>query len=381
MGMPNLPALPALPTALPGAGMSQVTGETAGEAVLDASGKPIDFAALLSQLGQGNTPDIKLDSAQPQAAALPLTQQAAEALTSSPGAAIAALEAALSASGSSLSSTYLAGNALQTSNTTTQSDEDPGTALSADPLSTSPAAEILALIGMPPPIPAQQQNTGTQQAPADLLTGINPDGKGQHAELASLQQLAGADGQPAESAKIAAEPAPSTANAPTFNQALQSATLQPTTTASAHTAHLPTHVHDHAWAQGFGERVTWLAKQDIQAAQITLNPPQLGPIQITLSLNGDQATANFGVANADVRQVVENSLPQLREMLASAGIQLGDANVGAQLPQQARDQAAQMAGSRRGTDENAILPAQGNTEAGVSARATRQGSGLVDLFA
>lgn len=381
MGMPNLPALPTLPPALPGSGMSQMAGETAGETVLDANGKPIDFAALLSQLGQGSAAGLTLDTAQQQAALPQPGQQNQEALASTAGTAIAALEAALSASGISASGTYLASTTPQTANTTTARDEEPGTPLNADSLGTSPAAEILALIGMPPSAPPLQQTTIAEQPPTDLMAGMNPDGKGQHAELARLQQLTGTDGQPAESAKIAAEPTPTATNATSFSQALQSAAPQPNAKAGAHTTHLPTPVHDHAWAQGFGERVTWLAKQDIQAAQITLNPPQLGPIQIALSLNGDQATASFGVANADVRQVVENSLPQLREMLASAGIQLGDANVGAQLPQQARDQAAQMAGSRRGTDENAILPAQGNTETGVIARATRQGSGLVDLFA
>lgn len=379
MGMPNLPALPSQPPALPGTGMSQVAGEAPGEAVLDASGNPIDFATLLSQLGQGNTAGQALDPTQ-QAAETQLGQLIQEGVESSPGSAIAALEAALSAS-SSLNGTYLSANTPQAANTAPLTDEAPSAPLGTDPLSTSPAAEILALIGMPIQVAQQQPSPVTQREPADLLAGMNPDGKGQHAELARLQQLAGADGQPAESAKIAAEPNLTEANAPSFSQALHAAAPQPNAKLSTHTTHLPTPVHEHAWAQGFGERVTWLAKQDIQSAQITLNPPQLGPIQISLSLSGDQATASFGVANADVRQAVENSLPQLREMFASAGIQLGDANVGAQLPQQARDQAAQMAGSRRGTDENAILPAQGNTETGVITRATRQGSGLVDLFA
>lgn len=375
MGMPSLPPLPALPAALPGTSPGALATGAPGELAQDASGTPVDFAALLSRLGQGSSPGQPLDLAAQETApaGLPLTT---ETLPTTPHATLTALEAALSASSAVSVGIRPAddGTASADAERLQRDATDPLLDAQAQPA----AAEILALI-TPPVTPPPFAQASLQRAQPAL--NADPNAKGQSADLSLLQQLTSADGQPAETAKIAAEPMSAENGTASFSQMLHTASTSQPTKSTPHSTHIPTPVHDHAWAQGFGERITWLAKQDIQAAQITLNPPQLGPIQIALNLNGDQASASFGVANADVRQAIENALPQLREMFASAGIQLGDANVGAQLPQQARDQAAQMAGSRRGTDENAILPAQDNLETGVITRATRQGSGLVDLFA
>lgn len=145
---------------------------------------------------------------------------------------------------------------------------------------------------------------------------------------------------------------------------------------------LPTPLHSEQWPAQFGEKLIWLAKSDVQTAQISINPPQLGPIQINLTLNGDQATAVFASPHAEVRNAIENAMPQLKEMLSSAGISLGQSDVGSNLPQQqgfANDPHA--ANSTKSTSENAILP--GNDSIGNTSPSSlaRQGDGLVDLFA
>lgn len=186
-----------------------------------------------------------------------------------------------------------------------------------------------------------------------------------------------------ESAIIAAtEHKPETSTPTTFATALSNAgqaTAQ--TESSPHQSQIPTHVRDPNWPAALGERVTWLAKQDIQSAEIHLNPPQLGPVHISISLSGDQATASFTVANVEVRQAIESSLPQLRDMLASSGIQLGDANVGAQSQQQAREQASQFSNGQRSRGEDAILRAPGNNEPSATVVPLNRGRGMVDLFA
>lgn len=140
-------------------------------------------------------------------------------------------------------------------------------------------------------------------------------------------------------------------------------------------------LHSNAWNNEFASKVVWLAKNDQQQAHININPPQLGPIQITLQINGDQAAATFGSANAEVRQAIESSLPQLKEMLSSAGINLGQADVGANFAQQNREAPYQSTNGNRLANENAILPGDGSI--GESKRSTpiQRGSGLVDLFA
>jgi len=81
------------------------------------------------------------------------------------------------------------------------------------------------------------------------------------------------------------------------------------------------------WADDFGQKITWLATQNQQRAELHLNPPHLGPLDVTLKLNGDQATALFSSPHAAVREAIEQSLPKLREMFADNGIMLGGATV------------------------------------------------------
>lgn len=127
--------------------------------------------------------------------------------------------------------------------------------------------------------------------------------------------------------------------------------------------------------------MVWLARNDQQSAQISITPPQLGPIQITLNLNGDQASAVFASPHAEVRQAIQDALPQLRDMLSAAGINLGQANVGSQLAQQGREFAEQFAAGNRSGGENAILPADDQAAVHSAGLPLQRGRGMVDLFA
>jgi flagellar hook-length control protein FliK len=144
---------------------------------------------------------------------------------------------------------------------------------------------------------------------------------------------------------------------------------------------LKVNLQEKTWPQQFGERIAWMAKADVQSAQININPPELGPIQITLNLSGDQAKLSFASPHLEVRQTIENALPQLKEMLSSSGISLGQANVGANLQQQPREPSFQNTNGRQNTDENAILSGSEVALAKGSATLTQRGRGLVDLFA
>lgn len=84
------------------------------------------------------------------------------------------------------------------------------------------------------------------------------------------------------------------------------------------------------WNQAIGQRVLWMVGQEQQSASLTLNPPDLGPVRVVVSVSNNHASANFFSANPDVRQALEGSLPRLREMMEGAGIQLGQAQVGAE---------------------------------------------------
>ncbi|MDR1995073.1 flagellar hook-length control protein FliK [Azonexus sp.] len=152
---------------------------------------------------------------------------------------------------------------------------------------------------------------------------------------------------------------------------------------AANTAHqsVAAPLHSPAWPQQFSDKIVWLARNEQQTAQLNINPPQLGPIQITVNLNGDEARIVFASPHTEVRQAIENAMPQLKEMLSSAGINLGQTNVGPNLQQQRGDTPFGDANGARFADENAILPASEKGASAAGATVVQRGRGLVDLFA
>lgn len=107
------------------------------------------------------------------------------------------------------------------------------------------------------------------------------------------------------------------------------ATIAPAQVAHAAMAAIATHVAAPGWDRGLGDKMLWMAGQQIQVAELHLNPPELGPLQITLSVNNDQASAQFVSQHAAVREAIETAMPRLREMLAEGGITLGNTSVSA----------------------------------------------------
>lgn len=134
-----------------------------------------------------------------------------------------------------------------------------------------------------------------------------------------------------------------------------------------------------AWGQALGEKLVWMASGNQQTASLTLNPPNLGPLQVVVNVSNDQATASFFAAQPEVRQALESAFPRLREMLSEAGIQLGQATVNAETPQQ-QNNAPERQGQRHTTDFALPGEAPADLPAGLSTPA-RAGRGLVDTFA
>lgn len=75
------------------------------------------------------------------------------------------------------------------------------------------------------------------------------------------------------------------------------------------------------------ERINLMLSKNLKHVDIRLDPPELGRMQIRLSMNNDQATVQFTVANGQARDVVDQAMPRLREMMLQQGIQLADTSV------------------------------------------------------
>lgn len=144
---------------------------------------------------------------------------------------------------------------------------------------------------------------------------------------------------------------------------------------------IETPVHDRAWANDFSQKIVWLATSDKQSAQLTLNPPQMGPIEISLTISKDSASAFFVSQNAEVREAIETALPRLREMLAGAGIELGQAHVGAESFRQQMGNEEARQGAPRWRGDNAILAGDSGHSLAGQTITTQRGNSLVDIFA
>jgi flagellar hook-length control protein FliK len=98
--------------------------------------------------------------------------------------------------------------------------------------------------------------------------------------------------------------------------------------------HIPAPLGSTAWDNQVSQKVVWMVGGADQTASLTLNPPDLGPVQVVLNVNNDQATVAFSSATPEVRAALENAMPRLREMLSDAGVTLGQASVNANMPDQ-----------------------------------------------
>ena len=144
-----------------------------------------------------------------------------------------------------------------------------------------------------------------------------------------------------------------------------------------------TPVRDADWSTDLGQKVVWLASSDTQSAQLTLNPEHLGPIDVSVDIDNlsGSASVSFASANAEVRDALESAMPRLREMFASAGIELGQTNVGAESFRQSSSNSDDQRAASRSTVDNAILAGDTASTVHSSVVATQRGNGLVDLFA
>jgi len=164
------------------------------------------------------------------------------------------------------------------------------------------------------------------------------------------------------------------------SSAMTNATPVQTAQAPATTHTVNTPVGNQGWADEVGQRVLWTAKSDSSRADLILTPPQLGRIEVSIHMNGDQANASFMVANPVAREALQDAMPKLRELMSQAGVQLGQADVSA--GQSGQNNAQGESGRRGGGSgmRGGLIGMDGLSGAGTS-QWTRQGTGLVDTFA
>lgn len=115
-------------------------------------------------------------------------------------------------------------------------------------------------------------------------------------------------------------------------------TLGQLTAARHETATLATPLYAPDFAQKLADQVNlWVgqARSDgPMTAELHLNPAEMGPINVKISLDGNAAHVDFAAAAQETRQAIESSLSMLSAALNEAGLSLSGGGVSSQTPQQ-----------------------------------------------
>lgn len=79
--------------------------------------------------------------------------------------------------------------------------------------------------------------------------------------------------------------------------------------------------------EGLMQRFQFMLGTEVQQARVIIDPPQLGPLDLRVAIQGGEAQVQMTAQQAATRDLLEQSLPRLREMFAEAGLQLTDADI------------------------------------------------------
>lgn len=140
-------------------------------------------------------------------------------------------------------------------------------------------------------------------------------------------------------------------------------------------ANLP--LHDPSFGERLSQHVVILVNEGVRSARLSVNPPELGPIEVRISVDKHEAVVHLASLHAGARDAIDAALPRLREMLEQSGLRLGEAGVFAELPQYARD-AQTYAPSDQLDPATAVIEDHYAQEPGGGA--PREAAGLIDAY-
>ncbi|MCP4042133.1 MAG: flagellar hook-length control protein FliK [Gammaproteobacteria bacterium] len=142
---------------------------------------------------------------------------------------------------------------------------------------------------------------------------------------------------------------------------------------------IPEEVAGRRWGEAVNSRITWMAGNSIQHAELRLNPPELGPLEVRISVNREDASIQFTALHPSVREALETALPRLRDMLQENGLNLAQVGVSGQGAgndgREASDTATENRMENSGESSDLLEQELEKTPGGV--RASR---GLIDAY-
>jgi flagellar hook-length control protein FliK len=126
------------------------------------------------------------------------------------------------------------------------------------------------------------------------------------------------------------------------------------------------------WANELGSKLAMMSVRGQQEGSLSLTPEHLGPLEVRISVNQDTTNVWFGAQHADTRAALVDALPRLREMFATAGLELGHTGVSHEMPGQE---------ARRGEASAPGVTADAEPAENIPVRTARVVTGLLDTWA
>jgi len=160
-------------------------------------------------------------------------------------------------------------------------------------------------------------------------------------------------------------------------------------TANALPVNQPIAMHQSGWTEEVVNRVMYLSSANLKAADIQLQPAELGRLDIRVNMVPDQQTqVTFMSAHPSVREALDGQMHRLRDMFAQQGMGQVDVNVsdqsrGSQQEQQAQQQAQKSgrtsaSGGRLDAMDEELTPSAAEVAAATTSVI---GSSAVDYYA
>lgn len=130
------------------------------------------------------------------------------------------------------------------------------------------------------------------------------------------------------------------------------------------------------WGEKVMGKLTWLTAAQMTVAEIHVTPPELGPLDVRVQVQNDQATVTVHASTPAVRDQLEAQSQRLRDMLAEQGFNLQGFDVtDSGTREQSAESQRQFAGNGNGAEP-------GDEDSGMEAMAQLDLSwkGEVDLY-
>jgi flagellar hook-length control protein FliK len=93
------------------------------------------------------------------------------------------------------------------------------------------------------------------------------------------------------------------------------------------TVALATPVNAPEFPKALGLQLSVFARDGIEHAELQLNPAEMGPVSVRITMDGTQARVDFGADVAATRHAIEAGLPELASALRDAGFTLAGGGV------------------------------------------------------